>query len=151
MRQKAKEILDLIGDDERLRDERRKSRKLKDKFVGISGGGGGGYSDYGGGYSGGGGRSRFEDIGEFDTTRNRRMNPAEQAIDKVTNTVKELWNKRRSYDVGGPGGYDGSVVQVGQVECLVLTSPLYVSSVYIYAYTYTVSLSVSLINSLPLY
>ena len=63
------------------------------------GGGGGGYS--GGSYSGG--RSRIDDIDNFDNPRNRRMNPAEQAIDKVTSAVKDLWNSRpRTYESGGP-------------------------------------------------
>ena len=37
------------------------------------------------------------------------MNPAEQAIDRVTSTVKELWNRRRNYESGGPhyDGYEG--------------------------------------------
>lgn len=39
VRTKVKEILELLTDDERLRDERKKSRKLKDKYVGVSGGG----------------------------------------------------------------------------------------------------------------
>lgn len=70
---------------------------------------GGGYG--GGGYSGGssgGSRSRMGDIDDFDGPRNnRRMNSAEQALDKVTSTVKDLWNNRtkRSYESGGPHGY----------------------------------------------
>jgi len=38
VRQKVKEILELLGDDDRLREERKKARKLKDKYVGVSGG-----------------------------------------------------------------------------------------------------------------
>ena len=72
---------------------------LADYGAGYGGGGGGGYS--GGSYSGG--RSRIDDIDNFDNPRNRRMNPAEQAIDKVTSAVKDLWNSRpRTYESGGP-------------------------------------------------
>lgn len=37
MRQKVKDLIDFIQDDERLREERRKAKKNKDKFVGLSG------------------------------------------------------------------------------------------------------------------
>jgi len=48
----------------------------------------------------------MEDIDDFESPRNRRMNPAEQALDKVTSTVKDLWNSRKkSYETGGPDGY----------------------------------------------
>ena len=47
VRQKAKELIEFAHDDDRLRDERRKSRKTKDKFVSISSDtyGGGGYGE----------------------------------------------------------------------------------------------------------
>ena len=37
VRHKAKEILELIQNDERLRDERKKAKKNKDKYKGMSG------------------------------------------------------------------------------------------------------------------
>ncbi|XP_070540276.1 clathrin interactor 1-like isoform X2 [Ptychodera flava] len=37
VRQKVKEVVDFIQDDDRLRDERRKARKTKDKYIGMSG------------------------------------------------------------------------------------------------------------------
>lgn len=43
VRTKVKEILELLTNDERLREERKKARKLKDKYVGVSGGGFGEY------------------------------------------------------------------------------------------------------------
>ena len=43
VRQKVKEILNLVQNDDLLREERKKSKKNKDKYVGIVGGGGGGY------------------------------------------------------------------------------------------------------------
>ena len=36
MRQKAKEIIEFLQDDERLRSERRKAKQTRDKFVGYS-------------------------------------------------------------------------------------------------------------------
>ena len=36
MRQKVKDVVDFIQDDERLRIERKKARKAKDKYVGLS-------------------------------------------------------------------------------------------------------------------
>jgi len=59
---------------------------------------------YGGGSRGFSG-SKIDDIDDFGG-RNRRMNPAEQAIDKVANTVKDLFNKRRNYETSGPH-YEG--------------------------------------------
>ena len=38
VRTKVKEVLDLLGDDDSLREGRKEARKLKDKFVGVSGG-----------------------------------------------------------------------------------------------------------------
>lgn len=56
VRQKVKEMVEFIQDDDRLRDERKKAKKNKDKYIGVSsdsmGGGGGGM---GGGGEGGGG------------------------------------------------------------------------------------------------
>jgi hypothetical protein len=52
VREKTKQILDLLNDNDRIRDEREKSRKLRDKYTGVGSGGGGGFS--GGGFSGGG-------------------------------------------------------------------------------------------------
>ena len=70
-------------------------------FIEDHGGYGGG--GYGGGGSYGSRSSKIDDIDNFDGARNRRMNPAEQAFDKVTTAVKDLWNNRtRSYESGGP-------------------------------------------------
>jgi len=69
VREKAKQIVELLGDDERIREERTKAKQLRDKFGGFSGGSsgrseGGGYGGYSndnndsynssGGYGGGG-------------------------------------------------------------------------------------------------
>lgn len=46
VRQKVKEMVEFIQDDDRLREERKKAKKNKDKYIGVSsdsmGGGGGG-------------------------------------------------------------------------------------------------------------
>uniref|UniRef100_A0A4W5JXC3 Clathrin interactor 1a n=1 Tax=Hucho hucho TaxID=62062 RepID=A0A4W5JXC3_9TELE len=59
VRQKVKEMVDLIQDDDRLREERKKAKKNKDKYIGVSSDSiGGGFSRYskssdsmGGGFS----------------------------------------------------------------------------------------------------
>ncbi|XP_017088663.2 clathrin interactor 1 isoform X2 [Drosophila bipectinata] len=60
VRHKVRELIDFIQDDDRLREERKKAKKNKDKYIGMSsdamGMRGSGYSGYsGGGGSGGGG------------------------------------------------------------------------------------------------
>ena len=88
VREKSKQILEILGDDERIREERQKARKLREKFGGSLGGTGGGgssnpYSGYGndnnnwdrgggGGYGDGGigskpssGGSRYDDDGGY--------------------------------------------------------------------------------------
>jgi len=68
VREKAKQLVELLGDDERIREERTKAKQLREKFGGNLGGvsssGGGGGSSYAGygnddynSYSGGGGGS----------------------------------------------------------------------------------------------
>lgn len=37
VRQKVKDLIDFIQDDERLREERKKAKKAKDKYIGLSG------------------------------------------------------------------------------------------------------------------
>ena len=37
VRQKVKELVDFVKDDEKLREERKKAKKNKDKYVGMSG------------------------------------------------------------------------------------------------------------------
>lgn len=93
IRHKVTDMIDFIQDDDRLRDERKKAKKNKDKYIGMSsdsqgsfgkGGGGGGFDtnwkdfDRGGGSSGGGtggkwqvpsrGKSDFQDSDEEDKT-----------------------------------------------------------------------------------
>ena len=37
VRQKAKELVEFVQDDDRVREERRKAKKTKDKYVGMAG------------------------------------------------------------------------------------------------------------------
>jgi len=61
VREKAKQVVELIGDDERIREERTKAKQLREKFGGnmgglsSGGGGGSGMAGIGGGGGGGGG------------------------------------------------------------------------------------------------
>lgn len=36
MRQKCKELIDFIQDDDKLREERKKAKKTKDKYIGMA-------------------------------------------------------------------------------------------------------------------
>ena len=61
VREKSKQLVEILGDDERIREERLKAKKLREKFGGnlggVSGGGGNKYVGYGNdssGWSGGG-------------------------------------------------------------------------------------------------
>lgn len=49
VRQKVKEMVEFIQDDDRLREERKKAKKNKDKYIGVSsdsmGGGGGSFKN----------------------------------------------------------------------------------------------------------
>lgn len=59
VRQKVKEMVEFVQDDDRLREERKKAKKNKDKYIGVSsdsmGGSGGGGGGLGVGGGGGGG------------------------------------------------------------------------------------------------
>lgn len=70
VREKSKQIAEIMGDDERIREERQKAKKLREKFGSAgatsSGGGGGQYAGYGNdssGWSGGGGGGGYGDSG----------------------------------------------------------------------------------------
>ncbi|XP_013397811.1 clathrin interactor 1 isoform X2 [Lingula anatina] len=98
VRQKTKDLLDFIQDDDRLREERKKAKKNKDKYTGISGEAmsirHGGYSDrYGeepNRFSSG--RSQIDEFDAHD--RQNRQSLAQEALGKV----KEIWNRSRGYE-----------------------------------------------------
>lgn len=69
VREKSKQIAEIMGDDERIREERQKAKKLRDRFGGTgssASGGGGQYAGYGNdssGWSGSGGGGGYGDSG----------------------------------------------------------------------------------------
>ncbi|XP_074641630.1 uncharacterized protein LOC141899306 isoform X2 [Tubulanus polymorphus] len=98
VRQKGKDLLELIQDDDRLRDERKRAKKNKDKYVGLSGESMAyRYSDR---YDEEPRRkSKLDDFDEFDKGNKSK---AVEALDKV----KELWHSRsRSFDDGSDHRY----------------------------------------------
>jgi epsin len=63
VREKSKQVVEILQDDERIREERQKARHLREKFSGrgsVAGGGGGGES------GDGGGRVKYEGYGNSD-------------------------------------------------------------------------------------
>lgn len=68
IRDKAKSILDMLNDNDKIREEREKSRRLKDKYIGIGKNGGSGYA--GDSYSSGSGynSSAHDDQGRYKYT-----------------------------------------------------------------------------------
>ncbi|XP_068572223.1 clathrin interactor 1-like [Cebidichthys violaceus] len=105
VRQKVKEMVEFIQDDDRLREERKKAKKNKDKYIGVSsdsmGGGGGGS---GGGGGGGGGsvktsneldRSKWDE----DWDKSKGAFPFSEKLgeisDKIGSTIDDTLNKFR--------------------------------------------------------
>lgn len=99
VRQKVRDLLDFIQDDERLREERKKAKKNKDKYIGMSAEGSGlrNYSDRyeeepHNNYNNTATRkSRLDEIDDWNTGK---KSVAEEAIGKV----KDLINKARGFD-----------------------------------------------------
>ena len=100
MRIKAKEIVEFIQDDDRLREERKKAKKNRDKYVGIDSefssssshhriggsGGGGGFSDFP--------KSKTTSFNELDDKEWRTSNPSIQdRITDITSKVKTILEK----------------------------------------------------------
>ncbi|KAH9491911.1 Clathrin interactor 1 [Bulinus truncatus] len=100
VRHKVKELLDFIQDDDRLREERKKAKKTKDKYIGVSsdamGLGGGAYSDRYDeepkSYNRERGGNQMEEIEEWDSGRKSVVSGA---IDKA----KDLWNRAQGRQV----------------------------------------------------
>ncbi|ROT39495.1 ENTH-domain-containing protein [Sodiomyces alkalinus F11] len=70
VRNRAKELTDLLSDVERIRAERKKARATKNKYTGVEGGrsfGSGGFSGGSGGGGGGGGSGRYGGFGSETT------------------------------------------------------------------------------------
>ncbi|XP_014662752.1 PREDICTED: clathrin interactor 1-like isoform X2 [Priapulus caudatus] len=91
VRQKVKDLIDFIQDDDRLREERKKAKKNKDKYIGLSGGEGR-YGDrwddsqWRGSSVGGGMRSQFSDMDSW-------KEPS--TVEKIESKIRETLNIAR--------------------------------------------------------
>lgn len=83
VRQKVKDLMDFIQDDERLRSERKKARKAKDKFVGMSSGISSDYSD------------RYDSEPKWSRSRRRSQEFNDELDDR---TWKDRFNSRKKDD-----------------------------------------------------
>ncbi|KAM7374538.1 hypothetical protein PAMP_007187 [Pampus punctatissimus] len=99
VRQKVKEMVEFIQDDDRLREERKKAKKNKDKYIGVS-------SDSMGGGGGGGGGGSFKNSNELDRSKwdedwdkSRGAFPFSEKLgeisDKIGSTIDDTLNKFR--------------------------------------------------------
>lgn len=116
VREKSKQVVDLLGNNELIRSEREKARALRNKFVGIDsrnvqgGGGYGGYSGSGGGgggssydsYSGGGGGSGSG--GRYDSYDSGSGSGSRYGGDSYSNNSS---NTRRASASDNGGRYGG--------------------------------------------
>ncbi|KAK0148096.1 Clathrin interactor 1 [Merluccius polli] len=97
VRQKVKDMVELVQDDDRLRDERKKAKKNKDKYIGVSSDSSGGYKGYSGDrYDSSEGRGKWDD--EWD--KNRGQFPFSEKLseisDKIGSTIDDTINKIRN-------------------------------------------------------
>ncbi|XP_068596362.1 clathrin interactor 1a [Brachionichthys hirsutus] len=95
VRQKVKEMVDFIQDDERLREERKKAKKNKDKYIGVSSDSMG-YRGYPGDrYDSNESRPRWDD----DWDRNKGQFPFSEKLgeisDKIGSTIDDTISKFR--------------------------------------------------------
>ncbi|AWO99786.1 putative clathrin interactor 1-like [Scophthalmus maximus] len=96
VRQKVKEMVEFVQDDDRLREERKKAKKNKDKYIGVSsdsmGGGGGGI---GGGIANELDRSKWDE----DWDKSKGAFPFSEKLgeisDKIGSTIDDTLNKFR--------------------------------------------------------
>ncbi|XP_068182172.1 clathrin interactor 1a [Antennarius striatus] len=98
VRQKVKELVEFIQDDERLREERKKAKKNKDKYIGVSSDSMG-YRGYSGDrYESSDSRSKWDD----DWDRNKGQFPFSEKLgeisDKIGSTIDDTINKFRKKD-----------------------------------------------------
>ncbi|XP_026185046.1 clathrin interactor 1-like [Mastacembelus armatus] len=93
VRQKVKEMVEFIQDDDRLREERKKAKKNKDKYIGVS-------SDSMGGGGGGGGANELDrNKWDEDWDKSRGAFPFSEKLgeisDKIGSTIDDTLNKFR--------------------------------------------------------
>lgn len=98
VRQKVKELVDFAQDDERLREERKKAKKNKDKFIGVSSDSLEGYSSYTGDRYGSSDNNR----GKWDDDWDKSKGPfpfsekLSEISDKIGSTIDDTINKIRN-------------------------------------------------------
>ncbi|KAG9346849.1 hypothetical protein JZ751_007198 [Albula glossodonta] len=94
VRQKVKEMVEFVQDDDRLREERKKAKKNKDKYIGVS-------SESMGSFSHTGERFDSESKGKWDDDwdRSKGAFPFSEKLgeisDKIGNTIDDTINKFR--------------------------------------------------------
>ncbi|MBN3302503.1 clathrin interactor 1a isoform X2 [Amia ocellicauda] len=94
VRQKVKEMVDFVQDDDRLREERKKAKKNKDKYIGVS-------SDSLGGFRYTGDRYESEPKSRWDEDwdKNKGVFPFSEKLgeisDKIGSTIDDTINKFR--------------------------------------------------------
>ncbi|XP_031427818.1 clathrin interactor 1 isoform X2 [Clupea harengus] len=97
VRQKVKEMVDFVQDDDRLRDERKKAKKNKDKYIGVS-------SDTMGGFKSGDQSLDADSKGKWeeDWDKSKGGFPFSEKLgeisDKIGNTIDDTINKFRKKD-----------------------------------------------------
>ncbi|XP_054481779.1 clathrin interactor 1-like [Anoplopoma fimbria] len=100
VRQKVKEMVEFVQDDDRLRDERKKAKKNKDKYIGVSS------SSMGGGGGGEGGGECIKNSNEMDRSKwdedwdkSKGAFPFSEKLgeisDKIGSTIDDTLNKFR--------------------------------------------------------
>ncbi|XP_056130860.1 clathrin interactor 1a [Lampris incognitus] len=99
VRQKVKEMVEFVQDDDRLREERKKAKKNKDKYIGVSSDSMGGYRGYSGDrYDSGDNRGKWDE----DWDRSKGSFPFSEKLgeisDKIGNTIDDTINKFRNRD-----------------------------------------------------
>ncbi|KAJ8014873.1 hypothetical protein DPEC_G00020290 [Dallia pectoralis] len=102
VRQKVKELVDLIQDDDRLREERKKAKKNRDKYIGVSSNSmGGGFSRYSSERydSGGSGTESSRGKWDEDWKKDQGQFPFSEKLgeisDKIGSTIDDTINKFR--------------------------------------------------------
>ncbi|XP_070692742.1 clathrin interactor 1a isoform X2 [Pempheris klunzingeri] len=98
VRQKVKELVDFVQDDDRLREERKKAKKNKDKYIGVSSDSMGYRSYSGDRYDSSDSRTKWDD----DWDRNKGQFPFSEKLgeisDKIGSTIDDTINRFRKKD-----------------------------------------------------
>jgi epsin len=96
VREKSKQIIDLLGSNDAIRSEREKAKRLRNKFTGVGSDGGGSYGNsgsYGGSYGNSGSYGGHGSDSRYDSGR----------YDSGSGTGGGSGGRRESYSSGGSG------------------------------------------------